>query len=135
MLTENDPELPIEKSNHSMTTPAMIQWTKQSIKLVRQAYRNNQPAENYLLYRNCETECDRYLNECLIILTKPVTPQEKEALFQKKLEQKRLEKEERLKEKEILTGDKIIDLRKLNYRKKKTYADEFDPKNPLDPWY
>ena len=71
----------------------MLKFTKSSIRLVKQAGRNNQPAENYLLYRNCETMCDKYLDECTITLTKPITPAEKERLIQLKKEKLKLDKE------------------------------------------
>lgn len=109
--------------------------SRRAIRLCKQAGRNGVHPENYLHYRNATYLCDKYLEECTITLQKPITPAEREKIIAKKAELKRLEKEKAIKEHEEKTGQTVLDRRKLNLRKKKTYADEYDPDYHLDPWF
>lgn len=105
------------------------------MKLVKQANRNVQPPENYILFRNCQVFSDKYLDEVIIQLNKPITPQMKEEIAYRKAEEKRINKETRLAEHEKSTGERLLDLRKISYRKRKIWADEWDPDSYMNPWY
>ena len=58
----------------------LVKESRKGIKLTHQACKNNQPAENYLLYRDPKPMCDKYLDECIIEVTKPITPAEREKI-------------------------------------------------------
>lgn len=80
--------------------------------------------------------CDKYLDECIVEVTKPITPAEREKLMLWKKELAKIEKDKALKDLEDIKSGKITDIRKLNLiKKKKMFSDEYNPLSNLDPWY